>query len=208
MPTSQAQKLRQRRGLAETPSAAPSDCGLSVCAPSVCALSACLASTGGQSSLAESSSWPGTSLGVLRQVAAAVLAPALGPVSELILGSVSGSVSRSGADAGQASGQTSGQASAAPAGGILPSRRGRPSGLSPARPVWVPEPCFVMPVSPFPNLAHAAGGAGRGLGKKTKKRRGFPRLYVRKCADYTQPVGLGRPAILQAPLPGPEGKSS
>ena len=27
-------------------------------------------------------------------------------------------------------------------------------------------------------------------------------------ADYTQPVGFGRPAILQAPLPGPEGKSS
>ncbi len=26
--------------------------------------------------------------------------------------------------------------------------------------------------------------------------------------NYTQPVGLGRPAILQAPLPGPEGKSS
>lgn len=26
--------------------------------------------------------------------------------------------------------------------------------------------------------------------------------------DHTQPVGLGRPAILQAPLPGPEGKSS
>ncbi len=25
---------------------------------------------------------------------------------------------------------------------------------------------------------------------------------------YTQPVGLGRPAILQAPLPGPEGNSS
>jgi len=25
---------------------------------------------------------------------------------------------------------------------------------------------------------------------------------------YTQPVGLGSPAILQAPLPGPEGKSS
>ena len=25
---------------------------------------------------------------------------------------------------------------------------------------------------------------------------------------YTQPVGFGRPAILQAPLPGPEGKSS
>ena len=26
--------------------------------------------------------------------------------------------------------------------------------------------------------------------------------------DHTQPVGLGRPAILQAPLPGPEGKLS
>jgi hypothetical protein len=25
---------------------------------------------------------------------------------------------------------------------------------------------------------------------------------------YTQPVGFGRPAILQAPFPGPEGKSS
>ena len=25
---------------------------------------------------------------------------------------------------------------------------------------------------------------------------------------YTQPVGLGRPAILQAPFPGPDGKSS
>ena len=25
---------------------------------------------------------------------------------------------------------------------------------------------------------------------------------------YTQPVGLGSPAILQAPLPGPEGNSS
>jgi acyl dehydratase len=25
---------------------------------------------------------------------------------------------------------------------------------------------------------------------------------------YTQPVGLGRPAILQAPLPGPDGNSS
>ncbi len=25
---------------------------------------------------------------------------------------------------------------------------------------------------------------------------------------YTQPVGLGSPAILQAPLPGPDGKSS
>ena len=28
------------------------------------------------------------------------------------------------------------------------------------------------------------------------------------AGNYTQPVGLGRPAILQAPLPGPEGKSS
>jgi len=27
-------------------------------------------------------------------------------------------------------------------------------------------------------------------------------------ANYTQPVGLGRPAILQAPLPGPDGNSS
>lgn len=27
-------------------------------------------------------------------------------------------------------------------------------------------------------------------------------------AGYTQPVGFGRPAILQAPLPGPEGNSS
>lgn len=26
--------------------------------------------------------------------------------------------------------------------------------------------------------------------------------------DYTQPVGFGKPAILQAPLPGPDGKSS
>ena len=26
--------------------------------------------------------------------------------------------------------------------------------------------------------------------------------------NQTQPVGLGRPAILHAPLPGPEGKSS
>jgi hypothetical protein len=26
--------------------------------------------------------------------------------------------------------------------------------------------------------------------------------------DYTQPVGLGKPAILQAPLPGPEGNNS
>ena len=25
---------------------------------------------------------------------------------------------------------------------------------------------------------------------------------------YTQPVGFGRPAILQAPLPGPDGNSS
>lgn len=26
--------------------------------------------------------------------------------------------------------------------------------------------------------------------------------------SYTQPVGLGRPAILQAPFPGPEGNNS
>lgn len=29
-----------------------------------------------------------------------------------------------------------------------------------------------------------------------------------KSEDYTQPVGLGRPAILQAPLPGPDGNNS
>ena len=46
--------------------------------------------------------------------------------------------------------------------------------------------------------------------KKRRKEQSF-RLFwtLQKCVgDYTQPVGLGRPAILQAPLPGPEGKSS
>ena len=36
----------------------------------------------------------------------------------------------------------------------------------------------------------------------------FPLNIKLKGKNYTQPVGLGRPAILQAPLPGPEGKSS
>ena len=36
----------------------------------------------------------------------------------------------------------------------------------------------------------------------------FKRIKKIKKIIYTQPVGLGRPAILQAPLPGPDGKSS
>ncbi len=34
----------------------------------------------------------------------------------------------------------------------------------------------------------------------------FPALY--SFSDHTQPVGLGNPAILHAPLAGPLGKSS
>ena len=33
-------------------------------------------------------------------------------------------------------------------------------------------------------------------------------VWINGVLAYTQPVGLGRPAILQAPLPGPEGNSS
>lgn len=43
--------------------------------------------------------------------------------------------------------------------------------------------------------------------KKSGKHVAF-RRSTQSYRDYTQPVGLGRPAILQAPLPGPEGKSS
>lgn len=58
----------------------------------------------------------------------------------------------------------------------------------------------------FPLRPRRAGTAGSGQ----KKAEGATfRFFLKICApDYTQPVGLGRPAILQAPLPGPEGKSS
>ena len=50
------------------------------------------------------------------------------------------------------------------------------------------------------------------FGAKTQKAGGLALPLRGKNAvtagNYTQPVGLGRPAILQAPLPGPEGKSS
>ena len=43
---------------------------------------------------------------------------------------------------------------------------------------------------------------------KKKRKVSLPLFSKMLRLDYTQPVGLGRPAILQAPLPGPEGKSS
>ena len=48
---------------------------------------------------------------------------------------------------------------------------------------------------------------GDGIVKK-KRKVTLPLFSKMLRLDYTQPVGLGRPAILQAPLPGPEGKSS
>jgi len=50
--------------------------------------------------------------------------------------------------------------------------------------------------------------------KKTKKmgrpKKGLPiwKCYMTCCVTYTQPVGLGNPAILHAPLPGPLGNNS
>ena len=58
---------------------------------------------------------------------------------------------------------------------------------------------------------HGTGGhtwpQGSGIVKK-KRKVTLPLFPKMLRLDYTQPVGLGRPAILQAPLPGPEGKSS
>lgn len=50
--------------------------------------------------------------------------------------------------------------------------------------------------------------AVRGGIVKKKRKVTLPLFSKMLRLDYTQPVGLGRPAILQAPLPGPEGKSS
>ena len=49
--------------------------------------------------------------------------------------------------------------------------------------------------------------------KAQKKGRRFKNLLpwsskLKKMQDQTQPVGFGSPAILQAPLPGPDGNSS
>ncbi len=51
--------------------------------------------------------------------------------------------------------------------------------------------------------------------QKQKKGPDTIRASFRKITDldqisilYTHPVGFGRPAILQAPFPGPDGKSS
>jgi hypothetical protein len=43
-----------------------------------------------------------------------------------------------------------------------------------------------------------------------KKAAELAAFFISKKAlgDQTQPVGFGRPAILQAPLPGPDGNSS
>lgn len=45
---------------------------------------------------------------------------------------------------------------------------------------------------------------------KPQKKAGtqIPALKFFMTKDYTQPVGFGSPAILQAPLPGPDGNNS
>jgi hypothetical protein len=54
-------------------------------------------------------------------------------------------------------------------------------------------------------VRQALRGPDAKKGRKPKP----PPFYDQNRRDYyTQPVGLGRPAILQAPLPGPEGNSS
>ncbi len=68
-----------------------------------------------------------------------------------------------------------------------------------------------MPAASFARVTEGLRGlrALRSLGdKKGRKPKLPPFENQNRRGCYTQPVGLGRPAILQAPLPGPEGNSS
>ena len=70
---------------------------------------------------------------------------------------------------------------------------------------------FILPLSEVLLVFLKQDGVQKKRGSELTAHFLLKPIDSRSCqrkANYTQPVGLGRPAILQAPLPGPEGKSS
>ncbi len=74
---------------------------------------------------------------------------------------------------------------------------------------------YFLGMLPVTQSEKSAAFAERKIQEKTTEQKkghpsGWPSCTTRQSSStaYTQPVGLGRPAILQAPLPGPDGNSS